>query len=296
MNERISRRGVLWLAALAALGGRPVARADERLEGIACRSVHLAYQAEHGLAFYNEVAVARSAAGSFFMVCGFGHGYFGLQELGDGRKVVIFSVWDPGQGDDPQAVRPEDRVVLIHKDEQVRTGRFGGEGTGGQSFFDLEWQPGQSYRFLVTARPDGRRTQFAAHLYLPEAKRWKHLVTFSTLSDGALLHGHYAFIEDFRRNRVSATEEREARFGPGWVLSPQGNWAPLTKARFTADANPVKNIDARVDGRQMLLATGGKTQPAHVPLGGQLELAAPAAAPPEDLESLVRDLPRRAAP
>ena len=29
--------------------------ADERLEGIACRSVHLSYPAEQGAAFYNEL-------------------------------------------------------------------------------------------------------------------------------------------------------------------------------------------------------------------------------------------------
>ena len=46
-------------------------------------------------AFYNELTVERSVPGSYFMACGFRHGYFGIQELPRGRKVVLFSVWDP---------------------------------------------------------------------------------------------------------------------------------------------------------------------------------------------------------
>src|SRR5665213_1936249 len=73
------------------------AGADEKLAGIACRSVHLGYPAPEGAAFYNEVTVEKSAAGTYFMACGFDQGYFGIQELADGKKLVLFSVWDPGE-------------------------------------------------------------------------------------------------------------------------------------------------------------------------------------------------------
>ena len=39
--------------------------------------------------------------------------------LKDGRRVALFSVWDPTKGDDPNAVRPEDRVELLHEGEGV---------------------------------------------------------------------------------------------------------------------------------------------------------------------------------
>src|SRR5262249_18142465 len=107
---------------------------DERLEGIACRSVHLQYRAPQGTAFYNEIAVEKSAEGTYFCVCGFNQGYYGLQELRDGKKLLIFSVWDPGKQNDPNSVADEQRVTLLYRDEAVRVGRFGNEGTGGQSF------------------------------------------------------------------------------------------------------------------------------------------------------------------
>jgi hypothetical protein len=241
-------------------------RADENLAGIACRSVHLGFPAAEGVAFYNEVTVDQSAAGTYFMVCGFDLGYFGIQELDDGKKLVLFSVWDPGQQDDPNQVEKDKRVKLLYQGEKVRVGRFGNEGTGGQSFFDYNWKMGETYRFFVAARPAGDHTEFAGHFYVPERKTWKHLVTFSTISQGHGLRGYYSFIEDFRRNRVSATEARQARFGNGWVLSKDGQWVALTRARFTADSNPVLNINAGLAGDRFFLATGGETKNSGTPL------------------------------
>lgn len=248
------------LAGVLGLFLATAAAADEKLKGVACRSVHLGYAGvPEGTAFYTEMAVEKSADGTYFMAAGFRLGYFGIQELASGKKVVLFSVWDPAAGDDPKAVPDEKKVKTLHKDGGVRVGRFGGEGTGGQSFLDYDWKVGETYRFLVTATADGAdRTAFAGHFYLPEKKAWKHLVTFSTPSKGKLLEGYYSFVEDFRRNKVSTTKERKAVFGNGWVKTTKGEWVELTKARFTADANPVTNIDAGVvEGKRFFLATGG---------------------------------------
>jgi hypothetical protein len=254
--NRFAFFALLPLAVLAA--GAP---ADEKLKGIACRSVHLAYPAPESVAFYNEMAVEKSADGTYFMAAGWGKGYFGIQELANGKKLVLFSVWDPTAGDDPKKVDPEKRVKMLHKDDAVRVKRFGGEGTGGQSFFDYDWKPGTTYRFLVTARRDGGdRTAYSGYFWLPEKKQWKHLVTFSTLAKGELLRGCYSFVEDFRRNKVSATKERRASFGNGWVKPAKGDWLPLEKARFTADSNPVLNIDAGASGGRFFLTTGGTVE------------------------------------
>jgi hypothetical protein len=240
-----------WLLAV------PV-EADEKLKGIACRSVHLAYAAAESDAFYNEVTVGRSAVGTYFAVCGWDKGYFGIQELGNGKKLAIFSVWDSNQNN-PKAVADDLRVKLLHKDENVRIGRFGGEGTGGQSFFDYDWKIGATYRFLGTARIDGRRTEYAGYFHAPEEKDWRHLITFSTLTEGKNLRGYYSFVEDFKRDKASTTKAREAHFGNGWIRTINGVWRPLTQARFTADKNPATNVNAAVDGDHFVLATGGET-------------------------------------
>ena len=260
----------LWCCGILALAGlsleSTMGRADERLEGIACRSVHLGYPAAEGVAFYNEMTVDDSAVGSYFMVCGWDKGYYGMQELGNGKKVLLFSVWDSSQKD-PSAVKEDNRTRLVYKDEKVRTGRFGGEGTGGQSFFDYDWKAGQTYRFLVTAKIDGKRTEYAGYFYVPEDKAWKHLVTFSTVTGGRNLRGYYAFIEDFKRDKVSATRVRKAHFGNGGVKTTEGAWVALSRARFTADRNPVTNINAGVDSDRFFLVTGGETENTGTKLG-----------------------------
>jgi Domain of unknown function (DUF3472) len=266
-----------------------VCRADERLKGIACRSVHLFYPAPEGTAFYNEVTVDRSADGTYFMACGFRMGYFGIQELGNGKKVVLFSVWEPGAQNDPKAVKEDRRVKLVAKGEKVRVKRFGGEGTGGQSFLDYDWKPGQTCRFLVRARPQGQRTEYAAWFYLPEKKQWQHMATFSTLTGGKLLSGYYSFIEDFRRNRISATKVRQAHFGGAWVQTREGKWIRLTRAKFTADRNPVTNINAGVEGDRFFLATGGKTENRDTKLGKQMGLPDRERTPPRGLPALGKD-------
>jgi hypothetical protein len=251
----------LTLCTLALATLLAAAAADEKLKGIACRSVHLGYPAPEGVAFYTEMAVEKSAPGTYFMAAGWSKGYFGIQELANGKKLGLFSVWDPTAGDDPKKVDASRRVKTLHKGEGVRVRRFGGEGTGGQSFFDYDWKVGTTYRFLVTARPDGdRRTAYGGYFYLPEKKQWKHLVSFSTITGGVLLKGYHSFVEDFRRNRVSATKQRRATFANGWVKSAKGDWVPLDRARFTADSNPVLNIDAGAAHGRFFLATGGDTQ------------------------------------
>jgi len=261
-------------------------QADERLAGIACRSVHLQYPGPEADAYYNEATVRDSADGTFFMACGFRMGYFGMQELGSGRKVVLFSVWEPGNQNNPDATPEDRRVKLLDQGNGVEVKRFGGEGTGGQSFYKYDWQPGQTCRFLVTARPDGERTVFTGYFYVEGEERWQPMATFSTMASGKLLHGYNSFVEDFRRNRISATKARSAQFGNGWVRTSDGAWHRLDKARFTADGNPATNIDAGTRDGRYFLATGGQTENDGTKLWASMELPQDDAAPPTDLPVL----------
>lgn len=231
---------------------------DERLKGIACRSVHLGYGQRNATAFYNEVTVRQTAPGTYFMVCGWNTGYFGIQELANGRKLVLFSVWDPTQGDDPRAVEEDVRVKVLHQHPDVRVKRFGGEGTGGQCFFDFDWQVDSTYAMLVTCRPQAERTEYTGYFYLPAKRQWIQLVTFSTITGGRKMQGLYSFVEDFKRDRKSTEFERRAEFGNTWV-KVDGEFSLVERARFTADANPVENIAAGKVKNRFFLATGGGT-------------------------------------
>lgn len=278
-----------WTCCLAVVTGLalagPVPAAEPPAAPRACRSVHLFYEAAPSAAFYNEVTIAKSAPGTYVAVCAWDRGYFGLQELGNGSKLLIFSVWDA----DPKRAEARGdaergRVVMVRKDAQVRTGRFGGEGTGGQAFLDYGWKPDTTYRLLVRATVRGQRTEYAGYFFIPEAKAWKHLVTFSTVTGGKGLAGYYSFVEDFLRNGTSAARVREAQFGNGWILTAGGTWAPLSAARFTADDSPAATINAGLVGDRFFLATGGDTRQRGAQLQELLRLPpAPDARVPADL-------------
>lgn len=270
-------RRIQWLAvSVALLLAAFAARADEKLAGKACRSVHLQYQAPEAEWFHNAIVVEKSAPGTYFCAGGFSQGYLGIQQLASGKRLAIFSVWDPTSGDDPSKVDPAKRVKLLEKGPKTRVGRFGGEGTGGQSFIDdLPWKEGQEVRFLLRAKalPEEKRTAYSAWVAMPEGP-WQHIATFSTQSDGRLLKGYYAFIEDFKRDGASLKQERLAAYRSTQVRDAKGEWKPVAKARFTADSNPSMAIDAGADKRGMFLATGGPTANQHTKLNGPIQLDA----------------------
>ena len=247
----------------------------------AARSVHLSYPAPEADAFYNELTVEKSVPGSYFMACGFRHGYFGIQEQTAQRKVVLFSIWDPASGNDARNVPAEQRVEVLHQDADVTVKRFGGEGTGAQCFLKYDWQIGQTYRFLVRAEVEGDKTAYAAYFYLPQEKHWKHLATFRTRTGGERLKGFYSFVEDFRRDTKSAAEVRRAVFANAWVLS--GDWKPLLTARFTASNSQweaKETIDCGVAGDGFYLQTGGDTT-RNMKLNDQVERPPNKASPPD---------------
>ncbi|MFO1490081.1 MAG: DUF3472 domain-containing protein [Kiritimatiellia bacterium] len=252
------------------------ARAGKELEGIAARSVHLNYHVPEGEWFHVEARVDETQPGTYVCTAGFEKGYFGMQDLGRGRKVLIFSVWDPGDPFDfsarPDQVAKDRQVENLYADPAARIKRFGGEGTGGQCLIDFDWKTGEWYRFAVHAQPEGKTTIYTAFVVDPAIGGWRRLASFRAKDDGGRLDGAHSFVEDFRRNRVSATQVRTASFRRVGSVDAAAAWHPATRARFTGDGNPSVNIDAGARDGAFFLATGGSTTNAHVRLWGQVRL------------------------
>jgi hypothetical protein len=227
----------------------------------AARSVHLGWPAPESEIFCTSMIVDQSVPGSYFMACGWNTGYFGIQELANGKKVILFSVWDPTKGDNPNDVKSEERVECLFNDPEMRIRRFGGEGTGGQCLGDFAWHIGETNRFLVRGAVQGARTAYSGFVFQNGA--WRKLVTFRTRTGGLPLKGLYSFVEDFRRDTKSAQEVRKARFTDGWVKSVGGDWIALAKGRFTASGAEWEardSINAGLDDGCFYLQTGGDTQ------------------------------------
>jgi hypothetical protein len=259
----------------------------------AARSVHLGYNGMEGDLFFNECVVEKSTDGSYFMVCGWDTGYFGIQQLKGDRKVAIFSVWDPTTGDDPKAVKTEDRVEVLFERAGARIKRFGGEGTGGQCMIDFNWNIGETNFFAIrgiTETNEVRKTAYTAFLRDSKSGDWKKLATFRVRTKNEGLRGLYAFVEDFRRDTKSVADERRARYGNGWVRSKSGEWKPITKARFTAsnaEWESKENIDAGIANGWFYLSTGGDIK-ASRELRSMMELPAAQHERPDALLDLLK--------
>lgn len=202
-------------------------------------SVHLGFRMPEGRTiewFYSELTVpeGKDPIGSFFMANGFGEGYFGIQVNSPTERRILFSVWSPYRTDNPRDIPEDQRVVALAKGEGVRTGEFGNEGSGGQSFLVYPWKSGTTYRFLNRAKPDGQgHTIYTAWFHSPETNRWQLIASFRRPKTDKHLTGVHSFLENFSDR--NGWLERQGHYGNQWARDTGGTWHTIHEARFTGD-------------------------------------------------------------
>jgi len=246
-------------------------------------SVHLNYALPAGFAaewFYNEVTVpeGQDVQGSYFMACGFGQGYFGMQVNSPTERHILFSVWSPFETNDPGAIPDSQRILLLRKGDGVHAGVFGSEGSGGQSYLNYLWKAGHTYRFLLHAKPADRGyTEFTAWFYAPEEGRWRLIASFSRPQTQSWLTNLHSFLENFEPEQGG--HERYVLFHHQWIRDTTGHWIPLNRARFTVDNTGRKGYRMDYAGgvrdSAFYLQNDGFFN-AYVPAGGWLERKADA--------------------
>ena len=225
-------------------------------------SVHLTYPVPKGeevALFYNEVTAKTDPITTYYEVCGWHRGYFGMQVNSPTERRIIFSVWDAGkEANDRSKVADENRVKLLAKGDGVFTDSFGNEGTGGHSHLVYPWRTGATYRFLLTAKRDGDGTIYSGYFYFPKKSAWGLIASFRAPHDGAYPHGLYSFDEDF--GGAIGQRKRLAEFGNQWIRTVNGEWHELTEARFTHTGKVETDrfdFSAGAVGNRFYLASGG---------------------------------------
>ena len=191
--------------------------------------------------FYNEITVpiGQDVRGSYFMANGFGEGYFGIQVNSATERRILFSVWSPFQTDDPKTIPEEMRIHLLRKGNDVYTGEFGNEGSGGQSYLRYNWQAGNTYKFLLNGYPDQNgNTIYTAFFFAPEKAEWMLIASFKRPQTNTYLKRLHSFLENFIPEQ--GDKERRVLFGNQWIRDRNGNWTELNKAGFTFDNTAAK--------------------------------------------------------
>jgi hypothetical protein len=204
--------------------------------------------------FYSELTVpaGEDKIGSYFMANGFGEGYFGIQVNSATERRVLFSVWDPAAG--------QGLTTLVRKGPDVVAGRFGGEGTGGQSYLVFNWQAGTTYKFLTKGSPDGAgNTIYTSWFFAPEVNNWKLLAVWARPNTTTYLKNFHGFLENF--NPEQGYLGRKAHWTNQWVRLTDGTWKEVTEFKFTVDATGTNkqrmDFAGGVENGKFFLKNGG---------------------------------------
>jgi hypothetical protein len=228
-------------------------------------SVHLNYQVPENINakwYYNEVTVPENEdkIGSYFMATGFGEGYFGIQVNSASERRVLFSVWSPFSTDDPASIPESHKIKMLKKGENVHTGEFGNEGSGGQSYLKYNWKAGTTYKFLLQGFPQNNNTTtYTAYFYAPELQKWLLIASFNRPETNTYLKRFHSFLENFIPEQGDLT--RKVLFNNQWVCDDKGVWSEINSARFTTDNTGAKeyrmDFAGGLDNTSFYLKDGG---------------------------------------
>ncbi len=210
-------------------------------------SVHLSYDVSKITGdvewFYNEITVpvGNDPIGSYFMANGFAEGYFGIQVNSPTERRILFSVWSPYKTDDPKEIPDDKKIILLKKGKGVHTGEFGNEGSGGQSYLKYNWKSGETYRFLLKAKPvENKYTNYTAYFYAPEQNKWLLIASFSRPATTTYLTRLHSFLENF--DPATGNITRKAWYHNQWIRTINKEWHSINKATFTGDATAQKGF------------------------------------------------------
>ncbi|WP_162183631.1 DUF3472 domain-containing protein [Wocania ichthyoenteri] len=213
-------------------------------------SVHLKYPIPEAASdiewFYSEITVPKDndIVGSYFMANGFKEGYFGMQVNSETERRFLFSVWSPYKTNNPSEIPKDQRITLLKKGKDVIAGKFGHEGSGGQSYRKYLWKADTTYKFLLKGVPSiNNSTDYTAFVFAPEVGKWELMVSFRRPKTTTYLKRFHSFLENFQPEMGDKT--RKAFYTNQWVYDTKDSWYSITNTQFAADATAKKN--ARLD-------------------------------------------------
>lgn len=216
---------------------------------------------------YGEVEVLATGPTIYYCGCNWwpgapAGGYTGIQDQGNGTHNMIFSIWDTDNDRHP---------TTVYQDKRTVANRFGGEGTGGHTHLNYNWQVGKTYRFFATKKQErsGLNTLCTVFFYDDDLHLWVKEATISNPNNGNVSVGTFggglnSFLENWSGQQRDVPKAALYRLWLGTsandleeVLTGQGDgkWGATGDAFYLAEGHDLK-LGNLLRGSQK----GGSTQ------------------------------------
>lgn len=184
---------------------------------------------------------------------GDGGGYCGMQSSPQGKNY-IFSLWDPNT--------TNKEITADYIGDGTTVKKFGGEGTGLQSFnYKISWKPNEWYSFVTRIWNINEKSYYGFWIFDHKNETWYHIVTMNyPVKNLNFSSRTCAFIEDWMGN---GSEIREIHRKNGWKRKINSEWFPFTEgtiSRVYPDAgcsNYINNYDGGVIDDYFFIKSGG---------------------------------------
>lgn len=284
-------------------------------DGLAAPSIHMNMNPPAGNMeyFYTEVTVpvGGDPLYCYYMTSGNSLGYAGIQTNSLTERRFLFSIWAPIEESDPAALKTKynPKLVRVCNQPEYRSKMsvkvFGGEGTGGQCYYNAEWKTGETIKVLVRIRPHPDQVRFPNSTlnkaWFHNGKEWVFMCEWrrqelqpgdkgTVTPKGPYWYtGASHFVEDF--NGQQGHLPHMAFYSNHWFITDKGEYVEPTGYIFTGD-----QAEGRADVAGGVMSDGPYANSTFLKSGGYFTDArilpnpftkpAPAVKPVLDLKAL----------
>lgn len=188
---------------------------------------------------YQEVMMPKESdiIGTYVMSLGVLSGYMGIQmngydENGNPKHEVLYSMWDDGSTDEDPNLPIYCQATVVDHDPQATVNRFGGEGTGMQTYYrGNHWKCDTYVQFLTNCRPETRtytttengvtQTHTQQNMLVStwfnaqDGKGWQYMSTLRLPNNNRYFDSWYSFLENYNWATGQAVRKGYYRNGYG---------------------------------------------------------------------------------
>ncbi|MGC3978592.1 MAG: DUF3472 domain-containing protein [Paludibacteraceae bacterium] len=188
---------------------------------------------------------------TYYMSLGVISGYMGIQVNSTTERRILFSQWDNGSTDSDPYLADYLRTGAVDYGEGVTVKRFGGEGTGTQSYLTgVNWKTGTPVKFLTNARLESfndtltsslgvdsivtrKNTLVSAWFCSDPATGWKYISTLRVANVYKYIDSWYSFLENFGPSNGQMKRTAYYYNGFAYEHSSSPRWIHFNKVDFS---------------------------------------------------------------